>query len=90
MRMVRRGRHKACFAPPHRPVLFDLQEDPHEWNDLGGDPSSRDRIDDLYEAACADGWDGEALREEILVHKRRLSFIDRAETQQSPSASTES
>ena len=80
MRMVRQGRWKACFAPPHPPVLFDLQEDPNEWDDLAGRESSPGILDRLHGIACSDGWDGEALREEILRHKRRLSYIHRAET----------
>ena len=34
MRMVRKGNYKACFAPGFPPTLFDLEADPHEWNDL--------------------------------------------------------
>ena len=80
MRMVRHGRWKACFAPGFPPTLFDLQDDPHEWHDLGGDPASRDVLADLEQVARADGWDPEELLGEILTHKRRLAFIRRAET----------
>lgn len=80
MRMVRHGRWKACFAPGFTPILFDLEDDPHEWHDLGGDFASRDVLADLERMAGADGWDPEELRSEILTHKRRLAFIRRAET----------
>lgn len=80
MRMVRRGDWKACFAPGFAPVLFNLDEDPHEWTDLGGRESSRGLLQRLHDMACADGWDAEALREEILTHKRRLSCISNAES----------
>ncbi|MBY6161158.1 sulfatase-like hydrolase/transferase [Mameliella alba] len=36
--MVRTGRWKAMFAPPFRPMLFDLVADPQELNDLGATP----------------------------------------------------
>ncbi len=35
--MVTDGRWKAVFAEGFRPMLFDLQNDPDEFNDLGGD-----------------------------------------------------
>ena len=81
MRMVRRGRWKAWFAPGFPPLLFDLDEDPHEWNDLGGDDAKRPVLDDLYGLACSGGWDAASLREDILLHKRRLKYINRAESE---------
>ena len=79
MRMVRRGRWKAWFAPPFPPVLFDLQNDPHEWDDLGPEPSSKDTLEELRAVARSDGWRPEVLRNEILLHKRRLKYISEAE-----------
>ena len=80
MRMVRRGRWKACFAPGYAPLLFDLEEDPNEWNDLCGDASSADILEQLHEIACSNGWDAELLKGDILTHKRRLSYINSAES----------
>ncbi|MBR9865447.1 MAG: sulfatase-like hydrolase/transferase, partial [Rhodobacteraceae bacterium] len=39
------GRYKYIFSEGFRPMLFDLQEDPNEFVDLGGDPA--------YEAECS-------------------------------------
>ena len=83
MRMVRQGRWKASFAPGLSPVLFDLDSDPHEWNDLSGDRACREILEGLYAIACARGWDPESTGEEIVRHKRRLQYIDRAETNDS-------
>jgi len=79
IRMVRRDQWKACFAPGFPPVLFDLKNDPHEWNDLGGDPSSKAVLDELFTEAQSDGWNGESLREQLLLHKRRLDYISSVE-----------
>ena len=79
MRMVRRGRWKACFAPGFPPVLFDIQTDSHEWNDLGSDPAHAGVVAELDTLARSDGWDPVTLRREILTHKRRLKCIARAE-----------
>ena len=83
MRMVRRGRWKAWFAPGFPPLLFDLEKDPNEWNDLSGRASSQDILESLYEIACSGGWNAESLRNDILLHKRRLSYINKAETDRS-------
>ncbi len=80
MRMVRRGRWKAWFALNLPPLLFDLDTDPHEWNDLSGEESAREVLEELYQLACSTGWDAQALREDILLHKRRLKYIDQAES----------
>ncbi len=79
MRMVRRGRWKACFAQGFPPLFFDLENDPHEWNDLGTDPDHADIMHELGELARSDGWDAAILRDEILRHKRRLKYISAAE-----------
>ncbi|MBT3379914.1 MAG: sulfatase-like hydrolase/transferase [Lentisphaerae bacterium] len=79
MRMVRRGRWKASFAPGHPPVLFDLEDDPHEWNDLSGEAPSQAVLAELRAIACVDGWGEEPLLEEIRAHKRRLTYISTAE-----------
>ena len=80
MRMVRQGRWKAWFALGFPPLLFDLEKDPNEWNDLSGEDSARDILEDLYAMAGSDGWDAESLREDILRHKRRLNYIKEAES----------
>jgi len=35
---------------------------------------------DLHESACSDGWDGAVLGRDILFHKRRLKYINEAES----------
>ncbi len=55
MRMIRRGRWKAWFALDLPPLLFDLEDDPHEWNDLSGEDSARHILEDLYGLACSSG-----------------------------------
>jgi len=80
MRMVRYRQWKASFAPGFAPVLFDLSSDPHEWHDLGAAPGSREILSELEAIAREDGWNPEGLQNTILTHKRRLSYIEHAET----------
>lgn len=79
MRMVRYKEWKACFATGFNPLLFDLEKDPGEWNDLGEQASSQQIIEELHEIACSDGWHAESLEKSLLVHKRRLKYINNAE-----------
>jgi len=80
MRMIRRGKWKAWFALNLPPMLFNLEEDPHEFDDLSRDDSTQSILEELHALACSSGWDAEALREEILLHKRRMKYINAAET----------
>ena len=43
---------KYIFAEGFRPMLFDLENDPHELNDLGADPAHEDVRARMYEALC--------------------------------------
>ena len=80
MRMVRFRQWKACLALGLPPVLFDLENDPGEWHDLASEPSLQGLLQDLEHKARYDGWKPEELRETILIHKRLLKYIRRAET----------
>lgn len=82
--MVFDGRYKLMHsAGGHRPMLFDLDEDPQELTDLGADAGYKDIIDRLYQQlhewslrmaqrvtmseAAIDKKKGEPQREGILV-----------------------
>jgi choline-sulfatase len=75
IRMVRLGQYKACFAPPHPPVLFDLKNDPNEWTDLGSDPAHQSTLAHLEAAARQDGWDPASLLIHIRQEKRTLDYL---------------
>ena len=50
MRMIFDGRWKYVLIEGYRPMLFDLERDPHEFNDLGGQPgydAERTRLHEL-------------------------------------------
>ena len=47
--MVHDGRWKYVFTEGFRPMLFDLEIDPHELTDLGADPTYQDECNRLYE-----------------------------------------
>lgn len=45
--MLLDGRWKYVFAEGFRPMLFDLETDPDEFYDLGGDPANAQECDRL-------------------------------------------
>jgi choline-sulfatase len=66
-RMIRRGPWKLIQYRGHEPMLFNLDEDPHEFTDRAADRSCRQIRDDLQARVTA-GWDPE--RAEALLARR--------------------
>ena len=58
--MVRKGPHKLISSPADPPLLFDLDADPDERENLAGRPACAGVLAEL-EAAVAETWDVEAL-----------------------------
>ena len=58
--MVRKGRHKMISCPGDPPMLFDLDNDPDELENLAGQ-SGRSGVREELEAVVAGTWDVEAL-----------------------------
>ncbi|MBK0328857.1 sulfatase-like hydrolase/transferase [Phaeobacter gallaeciensis] len=50
LRMIFDGRWKYVIAEGYRPMLFDLENDPEEFHDLGGETGHEDTIARLHEA----------------------------------------
>lgn len=68
MAMLRRGRFKLNYSLDDPPELYDLAEDPGEFNDLGGDPA--------YEAIR------ESLRTRLLSHWNPVELEQRVRQSQ--------
>ena len=63
-RMIRRGRWKLYKYHDETPAaLFDIEDDPDEMNDLGGDPGHEALRKELL-ARLYEGWDPAFVREE--------------------------
>jgi choline-sulfatase len=70
-RMIRRGPWKLVHYDGHRPQLFNLDDDPNEFHDLGEDPRYADLMRDLTECVLAD-WSALRIGETL---ERRESAI---------------
>jgi choline-sulfatase len=79
MAMLRRGRYKLNYSLGDKPELFDLQEDPHEFNDLALDPAHQ-AIRDELQAELLGKWDAAAIEAEVLQSQRERLLIEAANT----------
>lgn len=73
-RMVRRGKYKLCCYHDETPLLFDLENDPDERRNLAGDRSHAAVRDELV-SLVLDGWDPEAVKQEMAIMKSRNDII---------------
>ena len=84
-RMIRRGLWKLNYYHGYdRPQLFNLEEDPHEWHDLGGDSDYSEIRHELLAEVLKD-WSGEAVlrRTETATHDRQILEMFHQKTQHS-------
>jgi choline-sulfatase len=73
-RMIRREPWKLIHYEDHEPILFNLDEDPHEFVDRAGDPTCRDIRNYLHDRVRW-GWDsGRAVRELKRAQRDRGSI----------------
>lgn len=73
-RMVRKGRFKYIYTHGHPSMLFDLDADPSELNDLSGDAGLADTLADLRAMALS-GWDPDALTVHVSDSQRQRKII---------------
>ena len=74
MLMLRQGRYKYVYVHEHAPLLFDLETDPLELDDLAQNPAYHALCRGL-EAELLAGLDVAALRERILRSQRERLLI---------------
>jgi choline-sulfatase len=72
-RMIRKGRYKLNYFVGARQELYDLKNDPGEWNDLAGHEEHSDIVTALTDEVTRD-WHGEELfrRMELSRLSRKL------------------
>lgn len=75
--MIRRGRYKYIFCEPDPDQLYDLVADPHELNNLAGQPDY-EVIRHSFKAEVQERWNPSALRNNIIASQRRRRFLAQA------------
>ncbi len=71
--MIRRGAHKFIWSEPDPPLLFDLERDPDELENLAALPEHAAAVAE-FEAEVHRLWNPRSLREEILKSQRTRRF----------------
>lgn len=73
-RMVRKGRFKFIYTHGHPALLYDLDADPSELNNLAADAAFADVLADLSAHALTD-WDPDALTARVLKSQQQRKVI---------------
>lgn len=75
-RMVRKGKWKLMWLEGQDTLLYDVEADPNEMNNLSGQPDY-EQVEAELTAILFDGWDPDALRTEIRASQERRLAIHR-------------
>ena len=76
-RMVKRGSMKYMDLEGSDTLLFDLDQDPHELNNLIDDPAHADSATEL-QAICEGGWNRQEMHATIAADQRRRLKVHQA------------
>lgn len=77
--MIRRGAFKYVFCSDDPPLLFDLDQDPDELDNLADNPDYKQTLDDFNDDVMR-LWNPDAMTAEIADSRRRREFIFEAHT----------
>ncbi len=72
--MVRQGRFKFIYSADDPPLLFDVENDPDELNNLAGSPEHSDTEEQLR-SIVLEKWDSAELTERIRLSQRRRQLV---------------
>ena len=83
--MIRRGAQKFIWSEPDPPLLFDLDQDPDELDNLADQPAHAARVQ-AFAAEVRERWDPEALYQAIVASQRtrRIAFEALARGRRTP------
>ncbi len=74
--MVRRGKYKYVRVSANDALLFDMDSDPHELDNLSGTQDHRDLEDD-FRAYLTGRWNFDEIESDIRLDNRRRIFIQK-------------
>ncbi len=75
-RMIRRDRYKYIYTHGHPPLLYDLETDPTECDNLAEQAQFASLVADL-QAAVLEDWDPEAISAQCIQSQQERLFIQK-------------
>ncbi len=75
--MIRRDQYKYVYSDPDPDQLYDLTADPHELQNLAGQPEYED-IRSAFKSEVMARWDLPALNQAVLASQRRRRLVAEA------------
>lgn len=81
--MVRKGRYKYVHLSPNEQLLYDIEDDPFERNDLSGATRTAS-IESNFQKLILERWDLDDITKRIHLSQRRRNFIHRANKKGQP------
>ena len=72
--MVRQGRYKYIYSVDDPPLLFDVESDPHERQNLAGQAAHR-AAEERLRALVLQRWDSETLAAQIRLSQQRRRLV---------------
>jgi choline-sulfatase len=72
--MIRRGRYKLIYCPGGSPVIFDMEKDPQELENLAGSSEASD-IEAAFIQEIESKWDIADLTARIITSQKQRRFI---------------
>jgi choline-sulfatase len=77
---VLRGRVKYIHCDTDPALMFDRETDPHEQNNLIGDPAYGE-VEEWFRATISSTWDFGRIRDDVLECQRRRRIVENAHSE---------